>query len=249
MGGDENRPGQGSSKERHAQRAREPDEGGGQPGVTWSAAATSAKGVSRLGADPGEEGRLGRCFPDLHSPEHQGLLGKSLALTLPYCPEPTQLIKVCLPDKHIHTHTHTYTQHTRACQRAPALGSAACPLSALRPPSTTGCPLSSLTPLKDTRASPRRSQAPVCLRSCPSSGLRLPSCAFLASVKRHHVVLRQPTRDQHRASSHLLHILHHPVASNPHQMQAPCGLLCLFPRGLSRAKKRGCHTDAIQNVY
>ena len=133
MGGDENRPGQGSSKERHAQRAREPDEGGGQPGVTWSAAATSAKGVSRLGADPGEEGRLGRCFPDLHSPEHQGLLGKSLALTLPYCPEPTQLIKVCLPDKHIHTHTHTHTTHT--CVPASSSSGLCCLPSLCPPPS------------------------------------------------------------------------------------------------------------------
>ena len=132
----------------------------------------SGKGASRLRADAGEEGRLGRCFPDLHLPEHQGLPGQSLALTSPD--------KVCLLD----THTHVECQALR-----PA------PLR-LSPPGTTGC-LLTLHTLPSRTPGPLPGEARLPPASGPSLTLAL-ACllvAFLVSLKRHRVVPKQPTRE------------------------------------------------------
>ena len=201
----------------------------GRSGVTRSTAATSGKGVSRLRADAGEEGRLGRCFPDLHLPEHQGLPGKSLALTSPN--------KVCLLDT-----------HARECQQAPPPGSAACPLSAsaLRAPPAAHS-LFRHSPRGHqglSREKPGSHLPQVRPLLCPSPAFWSPSWSLLNITAWSQ---GSPPGNQRRALSDL-HILHHPGASNPHQTQGPCSLLCLLPtlllQGQEEGLSHGCYPES-----
>lgn len=177
----------------------------------------SGKGASRLRADAGEEGRLGRCFPDLHLPEHQGLPGQSLALTSPD--------KVCLLD------THTHTLSARLC---------GLPLSASALPAPpAACSLSTHSPRAHqglSREKPGSHLPQVRPLLWPSPAFWSPSWSLLNVTAWSQ---SSPQGSQRRTLSDLLHILHHPVASNPHQTQGPCSLLCLLPSLLLQGQEEG----------
>lgn len=168
----------------------------------------------------------GRCFPDLHSPEHQGLLGKSLALTSPY--------KVCVLDK-----------HTRECQ-----GSATCPLSASALPAPPAArSLFTHSPRGHQGLSPEKpgSHLPqVRPLLWPSPACLSPSWSLLNVTAWSQ---SGPQGNQRRALSDLLHILHHPVASNPHQTQVPHGLLCLLPTLLPQGQEEGLSHGCYPKRY